>query len=271
MPSPNEAWPIFVIALEIAVERRIRMTAQLQAAGLEFTFIDAIDGRKALPPVWEAAVDRQGTIDLHGYGVTDGEYACALSHQLVYARILDQGLPGAVVLEDDAILTEEFAEFCRKGGYREADFIQMFCFSARIWRGPGRRVLDRIRLFRLEENCFGAVGYCLSAKAAARLRDAAKPLRGRADWPADLTRIGAMLTVPSIVLHLPPGQLQSYVHETHVNLIPEGFDFSAKYVKGWRRLITPSAWVRFVRRRLSHEIAPGFAVPAEVTVNRASQ
>lgn len=258
MPSDVTPWPILVISLEIAVERRAEITAQMRAAGLSFSFVDAVDGRKSLPPEWEPMIDRQGALRHYGYGMSDGEFACALSHQLAYARILDQGLPGAVVLEDDAILTPEFAAFYWQGKYREADFIQLFCFAARLWRGRGRRILPGVRLFRLAENPFGNVGYSLSHRAASLLRDAAKPLRARADWPADLTRVGAMLTVPSILRHPPPAQSHSYIGPGRANVIPEGFDYSAKYVKGWRRLITPSCWVSFVRRRLSRDINPGF-------------
>ena len=256
-------WPILVISLGIATERRAVLTSQLAAMNLTCQFIDAVDGRKGLGPEWDSAIDRPGAVARYGYPMSDGEFACSLSHQLAYARVLGEGLSGAILLEDDAILTPDFAAFYRQGQYRQADFIQLFCFSARLWRGPGRRSVGQIRLHRLSENAFSAVGYSISARGAAFLRAAGSPVQGRADWPADLTRIGALLTVPSIVLHPPPVSAQSYLAGARDNLAPEGFDYSAGYVKGWRRLITPKSWASFLRKRLSREIEPGFPQPGE--------
>lgn len=258
MSTEAADWPILVISLGIATERRAAIASQLAALNLTCQFIDAVDGRKGLGPEWDGSIDRPGAVARYGYPMSDGEFACSLSHQLAYARVLDQGLSGAIVLEDDAILTPEFVDFYRQGQFRKADFIQFFCFSARVWRGPGRRSVGRIRLYRLAENAFCSVGYSFSARGAAFLREAGKPVRGRADWPADMPRIGALLTVPSIVLHPPPVSAQSYLADTRDNLAPAGFDFTAGYVKGWRRLITPKSWASFLRKRLSRGIAPGF-------------
>lgn len=263
MSAETADWPILVISLCIATERRALIESQLAALNLTCEFIDAVDGRRGLEPEWESAIDRPGAVARYGYPMSDGEFACSLSHQLAYSRVLDRGLSGAVVLEDDAILTRDFAEFYRQGHYRKADFIQLFCFSARLWRGPGRRSVGQTRLHRLAENAFSAVGYSISARGAAFLHAAGSPVQGRADWPADLTRIGALLTVPSIVLHPPPVSAQSYLAGARDNLAPEGFDFSAGYAKGWRRLITPKSWASFLRKRFSREISPGFPQPGD--------
>lgn len=261
MSAETDDWPILVISLGIATERRAVIASQLASMNLTCQFIDAVDGRKGLGPEWDTAIDRQGAVARYGYPMSDGEFACSLSHQLAYARVLDEGLPGAIVLEDDAILTPDFAAFYRQRQFRTADFIQFFCFAARIWRGPGRRSVSQVRLHRLAENAFSAVGYSISARGAAFLQASGKPVRGRADWPVDLTRIDALLTVPSIVLHPPPVSAQSYLADTRDNLAPEGFDYSAGYVKGWRRLVTPKSWASFLRKRLSREISPGFPQP----------
>lgn len=258
MSAAAADWPILVISLRTETDRRAAVASQLSAIGLTCQFIEAVDGRKGLGPEWDRAIDRKGAIERYGYPMSDGEFACSLSHQLVYALVLDQGLPGAIVLKDDAILTPDFAAFYEQGQFRKADFIQFFCFSARIWRGPGSQSVGRVRLHRLSENAFAAVGYSISARGAAFLRKAGQPVCARADWPADLTRINGLLTVPSIVLHPPPVAAQSTLAASRDNLAPEGFDYSAGYVKGWRRLITPKSWASFLRKRLSREITPGF-------------
>lgn len=113
-------WPIWVVSLPSAQDRRALIARNFAAAGLEFEFFDAIDGRKGLAPEYEAMVDRVRTLERDGTPMTDGEYACALSHQAVYLRIIEEDLPGAIVLEDDAMLTPAFRQFYLERGYEAA-------------------------------------------------------------------------------------------------------------------------------------------------------
>ena len=125
-------WPLFVISLIDAHERRQRMAEQMARHGLSYEIIDAIDGRQGLPPEYEHKIDRMAARDYMCRDMTDGEFACALSHQMIYERIVHDALPGAIVLEDDAILTSSFAGFVQEKGYLipTALFIDRFCVFA---------------------------------------------------------------------------------------------------------------------------------------------
>ncbi len=256
---PQTAWPIFVISLARDNDRRGQIIRQLTDAGLEFSFIDAVDGRNGLAPEWEGQIDRPGTLAKDGYGMSDGEYGCALSHLVVYRKILDEGLPGAVVLEDDALLTPQFTEFYRKAAYLGCDLTQLFAYSVRVWRWPGRKIgVGDARSYKLAENPFSTVAYCLSRKAAAHLLSSNTPVRSRADWPADLTRIGARVTIPCLVRHPLPSASQSQIAAGRKDPKAEGVDFTAGYAKGWRPLITLASWQRFFLKRFSRAIYLGY-------------
>src|SRR5690625_2715287 len=121
----EDAWPIFVISLHDAHERRRSIREQCAELGLEFEFFDAIDGRTGLAPEFEVEIDRGAAEIRHHRPLSDAEFACALSHRRIYQRILERGLPGAVVLEDDAILSRQFALFIGGKGYEQADLIQI--------------------------------------------------------------------------------------------------------------------------------------------------
>lgn len=95
--------PVYVISLKDADVRRRNMTARLEAAGIPFQFIDAIDGRtERLPDHFDGArVVRQGF-----WG--ESALACAMSHRKVQ-RIISQGPSElALILEDDAKLADGF-------------------------------------------------------------------------------------------------------------------------------------------------------------------
>ena len=256
-------WPIWIISLADATQRRAEIGRVLGSMGLDHSFIDAIDGRCGLPEDCERMVDRVRTLERDGTPMMDGEYACALSHQLAYARIIDEGLPGAIILEDDAILTRAFRDFYAGRGYERAPFIQMGYFQARIFRGPGQSV-PGTRLHRLAENAFLTVGYSVSRAAAEHLRRHGLPIRAPADWPCDVTRIPAAVTMPRLVLHPDPAAMeaQSTLTSARGKKDISNYDPNRHFAKGMRRFVTPASWRRFIVKRISVVRSPGFA-PAE--------
>ena len=93
--------PIYIINLARASERRQRISAALDALGLRHEIFDAVDGSRlddqAIARAYDPAGARAGYRDM-----SRGEIACALSHQGVYRKMLDDGVPHALVMEDDA-------------------------------------------------------------------------------------------------------------------------------------------------------------------------
>src|SRR5690625_2398520 len=111
------SWPIFVISLTDAHERRSRIAEQCAELGLASEMVDGSDGRAGLPPEFETETDRNATQRRLGRQVTDAEFACALSHRRIYERITCHGLPGAIVLEDDVIISPCFIDFVKGHGH----------------------------------------------------------------------------------------------------------------------------------------------------------
>ncbi|MXQ06674.1 hypothetical protein GQ651_02325 [Alphaproteobacteria bacterium GH1-50] len=197
-------WPIFVISLSDATGRRASISSALAERGLDFTFIDAVDGRRGLSPDAEAMIDRPGTIRASGRPMADTEYGCALSHMGVYRRIVDDGLPGALVLEDDAILTPLFDEFLAADGHLAGDLVQLDHLHGDIWRAERPRALtDTLRLARAARNASLTTGYTISRKGARYFLEHGLPLTRPADWPADPVPLDALLCVPRAVDHPP--------------------------------------------------------------------
>lgn len=254
-------WPIFVISLADASERRAAISAQLDALGLRGEIVDAVDGRAGLPARYQAMVDRPGTFATFGRRMTDGEYACALSHLGLYRRIRDEGLPGAIVLEDDAILGPAFARFLQGRAYRLGDLIQMDHYYGYIWKYWGRRRTGLgFELARWSQNSCLTTAYSISARAAAYILDHALPLRATADWPCDLRAMRPMLTLPRIVDHpetnhesstLEAGReaAESEVDRFSLKPLPQGPE---RYLlrEYWRR-----RWIKLVRKRITEQVS----------------
>lgn len=104
--------PVYVISLPGTDERRAGMAAQLTGLGLEFEFVDAVRGSVLSVADRADKLAPVATIraNIGGRDMTDGEIGCALSHQMVYDKIIAAHQERAFVLEDDARLLPGFLQ-----------------------------------------------------------------------------------------------------------------------------------------------------------------
>jgi glycosyl transferase family 25 len=98
-----EGLGIWVINLDRAPQRLQRVREQLDALGLPFTRLAAVDAR-ALAPAQRAALDEATYRRRHGMTPVWGELGCYLSHVEVMRAFLAGGWRAALVLEDDVLL-----------------------------------------------------------------------------------------------------------------------------------------------------------------------
>jgi len=95
-------WPIYVINLDRVPSRLARSRARLEAAGLAFRRVSAVDGRMLTEDQLREARAPRPRFAKHP--VTAAEIACFLSHRKVWAEIAAGDAPAAIVLEDDFFL-----------------------------------------------------------------------------------------------------------------------------------------------------------------------
>ncbi len=85
------------------------MASRLSAAGIPFRFVNAVDGRtRRVPDYIDGA-----KIIREPFGA-ELAIACAASHRLVHRMIADGDAATALILEDDAMLDDDFAEVAKK-------------------------------------------------------------------------------------------------------------------------------------------------------------
>ena len=78
---------IFVVSLKRSVDRRASMVTELERCGLRYEFVDAVDGR-SLTASQRERYSATESLRLHGRELTSGEIGCALSHLLLYERMV---------------------------------------------------------------------------------------------------------------------------------------------------------------------------------------
>ena len=102
--------PVFVISLGDSIDRRATIAARLDALGVPFAFIDAVDGRN----MSDADIARlcPGRFRLsHRWPLSKGEIGCTASHLEAMRTVVAAGLPFACILEDDADPQGDFTAF----------------------------------------------------------------------------------------------------------------------------------------------------------------
>jgi len=251
-------WPIFVISLPIAEKRRKAISTALTDLGLSFEFVDAIDGRASLPPQYEGFIDRDKARIEMGRNLTDGEFACALSHQKVYKILLDREIPRAIILEDDAIPLTGFKSFLDQNGPEAADLILFDYNRVRIWRKPAKLSFGGISLHPVVSNPFLTTGYSVSYHGAEYLRANSFPITRPADWPCDIVRLGAHITIPRLIDHPEDKSTNSYLEQDRKALEQDRkaarAQMSLNKPARYKRFGKKAYWVKWIKKRLSVEL-----------------
>jgi hypothetical protein len=250
--SLERPWPILVLTLSGDEARREPLLSALREGSVDFELFFGVDGRSGLPSIFETTVDRDLARRKYRRPLSDGEFACALSHQQMYKTILEKGWAGAVILEDDAIMTKDAVTFVKQRLYARADMIMLDHSHARV-RGPDLAFSDRIRVRRLSLPSSRTSAYSVSARAARYLLDAGTPLSDVADWPGDITTIGALACVPAIVRHQEPMNAASHLDRDRHKPASEPF-----------RFLRPAFWRRWIIKRLSTRVPEAAGQPVSV-------
>lgn len=198
--------PIFIITLKTARKRRQPLLEQLQEAGLEYTLWFGVDGRHKLPAEFEKHVDRNAAHKNIHREMIDTEFACALSHHLLYQEILKNNPSGAIVLEDDAIVGPRFAQWARATTDLHQDLLLLDHKGVFASKQNPKRILPDTQAFRITLPPYLSTGYAISNNGAAAFIKHGFPIRGLADWPFDISQLDAWAVMPKLVEH---GDLQT--------------------------------------------------------------
>lgn len=194
----------YAINLERAAERRERIVAQLDRLGIPHRIFPAVDGRRLADDEVRSHYD-EAQARIHYRPLSREELGCALSHLGVYRQMLSDGLPFALVLEDDAALGDALvpalAALERTLSPDEPEAV-LLSHVDKFTRW-GLQPLDaERRLVRRYGHWWRAHGYVITRAAAARLLTALDPVWCAADcWSKFEQRglIGVRAVVPYCV------------------------------------------------------------------------
>lgn len=94
---------VFVVSLPGSPRREI-ISEHLNKLGIQFSFIDAVDGRKLDSNKVSSINGSDWVANRYGRQIALGEIGCTYSHLSIYKKMLNEGLEWAIILEDDVYL-----------------------------------------------------------------------------------------------------------------------------------------------------------------------
>ena len=169
--------PIYVINLDRAPDRLAHMSAQMQQLGLDWQRIPAIDrqGADAAAMAANFGVGRATRL----FPVALGDICCSLTHRAIWLHLCGSGAPAAIVLEDDAILSDAFGRLARVDLVSFMAEFGLGLLKLEFWPGPekSRRfptgemlgpLPGRLGLsaYRMRSTFLGTCAYVITAEAA---------------------------------------------------------------------------------------------------------
>lgn len=241
---------VFVLTLPGDEARRGPLLSELERQGIDYELFYGVDGRHGLSPEHEAMIDRPAAEKVMRRILTDGEFACTLSHRAIYEKILADSLDAALILEDDAIVSSRLGEFLRAGGLYAAPMTLLDYSRVSVSRLPGKQFQDFGRLRRIIVSPSLATGYAVSSAVARTLLQWTTPVSSVADWPGDLYELKAVALSPRLVDHPPEGNALSHLATQRAPKMLQ------ERKKPFSRHFTATYWRSYLRRRLSTRLDP---------------
>jgi glycosyl transferase family 25 len=171
---------IFVISLPSETARRHQIARNLSSLGLEFEFLDAINGATLGSNDYSKYSAKEARAYI-GRDLTLGEIGCALSHLCVYSRILEEKLESALILEDDAVLLNDFPKVLQEFLESMINFEVVNFITDAPEIGTKKFILNGYEITDLPFYSNRTTAYLVSRIAAKKLLEVGVPIRTSAD------------------------------------------------------------------------------------------
>lgn len=230
---------IYIINLKSSEQRKNVISRQLQDLDLSHEFIDAIDGRLL------TSHELNKSTTENNYAFLPGEIGCALSHQKIYAKMIDENISEALILEDDVILNDNFKKIIESIQICNNEPHAILLSRVNSYINKALQKIDNIHsVFRIFQ-ATTAHSYIINQKGAASLLQALYPIWMVADkWTLfeELSFLKVSAVVPN------PVNLSSLSKDSTINTRKGDDSHNEKKKKIWGKLMKE----RTIKARLKH-------------------
>ncbi|MDR0587602.1 MAG: glycosyltransferase family 25 protein [Burkholderiales bacterium] len=171
-------FPCFVVNLEKDKERRIAVEKELHRLNIPHIIFPAVYGADLSDDELLKVYDQEKA-RLKKREVALSEIGCALSHYYIYQAMVNQNLPYALILEDDAVLADETPILLNELSRAldpNAPTVVLLSFARRYLARPALPLTSTHTLFNVYGHAVGTYAYCLTQRAAQHLMKVIYPV-----------------------------------------------------------------------------------------------
>lgn len=170
---------IFMINLKRRPERRIKMELTLRELGIDYTYFEAIDGKKLSDDVLvEKGIKfmPEYADPYHKRPMKMGEVGCFLSHYTIWQKMVEENLKEVLILEDDIKFEPYFRERAEElmNEAREIGDYDLIYFGRKRLQ-ENEELIRESRNFVKVSYTYWTLGYAITLEGARKLL-AAEPL-----------------------------------------------------------------------------------------------
>ncbi len=171
---------IFVLTLPDAKDRQTSIEKQMNRFHVKFRFFYGVYGKDLSNEEIHTIFNNNKSMSKIGYEMSKNEIACAYGHYLIYSAIVKEKITDAIIIEDDAILNEDFIRIVRileQKAIKKSVLIKLEKeknFKSNFWRKIP--LDDNYTLFRPIQGVYLTTVYYLNLNAAKRLVKDAYPI-----------------------------------------------------------------------------------------------
>ncbi|MBS9720732.1 glycosyltransferase family 25 protein [Tianweitania sp. BSSL-BM11] len=175
---PGDGGDVLICAINLdrSPERWEAIREQLDASGLPYVRLRAVDGR-ALDPTLEAKVSHERFEQSNGRKITPGDIGCYLSHTAAWSFMATQATSKLLIVEDDAVFQPDWTQRLHSvlRAYKPGMLMKL------SWQRPGLTrdvapIDDTYRLVRPLTHQACCAAYLVDKTAAQHLLDHAFPI-----------------------------------------------------------------------------------------------
>lgn len=239
----------FIINLKHSLERREKMESQLLKLNIAHEFIEAVDGRKM------TEVERNNVTRELNYAFLPGEVGCALSHQKIYKKIINENIEAALILEDDVILNSDLHDILNSVTLSKTKpEILLLSRVNKYYKKPLKPICGSYNIHKTQQ-ATTAHAYIINQKAAGNLLQHLYPVWMVSDkWSLfeDLSLAKIYSTVPF------PVRLSEEANASTINVSKGEATLDAKKKEIWELLMRERPLAAKLRHRYRRAITPLF-------------
>lgn len=152
--------PAFYINLDSRPDRREHTEHQLARVGIEAERISAVTPADIDPDTIAAASRHMSATEL----------ACSYSHRKIWRMMLERGLTGALVMEDDVLLSRSFPEAVEAARRAGCDAVHFESHpKTSVLLGPPVSLSSGVAIHRLMSSSLGTGAYYITTDFAAQI------------------------------------------------------------------------------------------------------